>query len=123
MPTIATMPISGKTKPQERSRKRLPVMRARSRNAITTATHRTATTAPASTGMRLRAQQRISKHEAHPAQEWKPCDPVERASGKLAVHDRYSADHGSDRSALDKGRNERADREAAIPESSCSAAS
>ena len=70
-----------------------------------------------------RAQQGITKHEADPAQEWKPCDPVERASGKLAVHDRYSADHGSDRSALDKGRNERADSEAAIPESLCSAPS
>ena len=70
-----------------------------------------------------RAEQRITKHEADPAQDRKRCDPVERASGKLAVHDRYSADHGSDRGALDKGRNERADSEAAIPESACSAPS
>ena len=70
-----------------------------------------------------RAQQGIAKHEADPAQQRKRCDPVERASGKLAVHDRYSADHGSDRSALDKGRNERTGSEAAIPESLCSAPS
>ena len=39
----------------------------------------------------------------------------------MSVHDRYSADHRSDRSALDKGSNERAGNEAAIPESLCSA--
>jgi len=73
--------------------------------------------------MRLRAQQRITKHEADPVQDRKRCDPVERASGKLAVHDGYSADHGPNRSPLDEGRDERADHEAAIPESSCSAPS
>src|ERR1700747_950530 len=100
MLTIARMPISGKTKPQGRPRKRLPVMRARSMNAIMTATHRTATTAVASTGMRLRAQQRITKHEVDPVQDRKRCDPVERASGKLAVHDGYSADDGPQRHPL-----------------------